>query len=105
MADNDQDDDNVFIGDGPFPRGNGNVVIRPGAGGHIRIDGSGGGIAIGNDAQAGEGSISIGNRSGAGRRSDMAQQRWWHGPWTVTLVAGTLAAIVSGALLSLLHLV
>jgi hypothetical protein len=93
-------DDNVFIGQGPFPRGNGNVVIRPGGPcGYIRI---GGGVAIGRDAQADGTSVAIGSGAGAGRRSAMS--RWRDSPWIVTIVAGTIAAVASGALLALLHI-
>ena len=93
--------ENVFIGQGPFPRGNGNVVIRPnGLSGNIRI---GGGVAIGHGAQADETSVAIGSGAGAGRRWAMVRQRWWDSSLVVQLAVGTLAAILASALLALLH--
>ncbi len=103
MTRNKDDDgnDNVFIGEGPFPRGDGNVVIRPGGpSGDIRI---GGGVAIGRGAQADETSVAIGSGAGAGRPSAMMAQGWWDAPWLVTLVGGVLAAIMAGAVLALLQ--
>jgi hypothetical protein len=100
--DKDTGDDNVFIGEGPFPHGSGNVVIRPGGpGGHVRI---GGGVAIGRGAQADETSTALGSGARAGGRATTMDARWWNSPWTVTLIAGTLAAVTADAVLSLLHL-
>jgi len=97
----DDGNENVFIGQGPFPRGNGNVVIRPnGLSGNIRI---GGGVAIGHGAQADETSVAIGSGAGAGRRWAMVRQRWWDSSLVVQLAVGTLAAILASALLALLH--
>jgi hypothetical protein len=98
MAD-EQESGNVFIGHGAFPRGSGNVVIRPAPGGDVRVSG---GVAIGHGAEADESSVAIGHQARITRLPAPAGR--WDSPWTVALVAGTLTAVVSGALLALLHL-